>query len=157
MAGQKQKKDMILEERELESAEQQHLIKGIQDELARSRCELTQERDVVRRNDDALKKLNDDNVSLRKALSAVEVSLRVKDEENGVLTVEVERLKRFKKEFEVKQLECLELKDQLGDMEAKLELLNTQLAIRNKAMKEVEKQLKDEVEASEKKDSEAAS
>jgi|JI61114C2RNA_FD_contig_41_5469407_length_1802_multi_1_in_0_out_0_2 hypothetical protein len=72
-----------------------------------------------------------------------------------MLKAEVDRLKRFKKEFELKQLECLELKEKANDLEAKLELVNTQLTIRNKAMKEIEKQLKDEVESSERKEMDA--
>lgn len=80
LAGQKYKKELVIESHEVESAEQQYMIKGIQSELDRSRCELTNEREVLRKNDDALKKLNEDNNNLRKALTAAEVSIKAIDE-----------------------------------------------------------------------------
>lgn len=68
-------------------------------------------------------------------------------EETEVHRSESDRLRRFKKEFEIKQIECLERSNEIEEIGSKLELANAQLLLKNKAIKEIEKQLKDEVEA----------
>jgi uncharacterized protein YggU (UPF0235/DUF167 family) len=84
---------------------------------------------------------------LRKLLGKAEASLQVSNEEMELAKGEMDRLKRAKKDLEVRLLTLAETLERNQELETKLELANAQIALKGKAIKDLEKQVRDDNEA----------
>lgn len=113
------------------------MILNVQDELKRSRAELTAERDLQKRSEDIINRLTDESGQLRRVLGSAEVALQVSHEEANILKGEIDRLKKIKKDFEARQAQFTETLEKNQELEVKLDLANAQIALKSKALKDV--------------------